>query len=249
MIADRVVKRHSEQLLSALIEVVHHARAHIIYTEGIEYVISAHHGEFRLQPGNFFEAHITAVRRVEFRLNMRVGEKHEIERAWCGSAAAAKDGSATVAPAVAIVLRKFLRSMVIVTLSFEWRFRPDVSTAAKRPFESSAEADRSVKVQCTRRPVKIALMEQSHEPASSAGSHLGSASGPPPVTAQDSAPPTGFRLGSIFGIPIYLHASWFIIFFLITLSLRTQFTSQHTDWSPAQHWALGIITSIFFSLP
>jgi Zn-dependent protease/predicted transcriptional regulator len=89
-------------------------------------------------------------------------------------------------------------------------------------------------------------MEHSNEPASTSGSHFGSASGPPPVTAQDSAPPTGFRLGSVFGIPIYLHASWFIIFFLITLSLRTQFTSQHTDWSPAQHWALGIITSIFF---
>ncbi len=59
-------------------------------------------------------------------------------------------------------------------------------------------------------------------------------------------PASGFRLGRIFGIPIYLHSSWFIIFALITLSLRTQFTSQHPGWSPAQHWALGIITSLLF---
>ncbi len=59
-------------------------------------------------------------------------------------------------------------------------------------------------------------------------------------------PASGFRLGRIFGIPIYLHSSWFIIFALITLSLRTQFISQHPSWSPAQHWALGIITSLLF---
>src|ERR1700757_1826446 len=57
---------------------------------------------------------------------------------------------------------------------------------------------------------------------------------------------TGVPLGSIFGIPLYLHSSWFIIFLLITLSLRTQFTSQHPGWSPAQHWMLGVITSLLF---
>src|SRR5271154_4336351 len=59
-------------------------------------------------------------------------------------------------------------------------------------------------------------------------------------------PSSGIRLGRIFGIPIFLHASWFIVFALITLSLRTQFTSQHPGWSPEQHWALGIITSALF---
>ena len=101
-------------------------------------------------------------------------------------------------------------------------------------------------VQCPERPVNIALMAQSQDPQPSQTSDLASAPGPPPVTAQDSAPATGFRIGRVFGIPIYLHASWFIIFFLITLSLRTQFTSQHANWSSAQHWALGIITSILF---
>ncbi len=57
---------------------------------------------------------------------------------------------------------------------------------------------------------------------------------------------SGLRIGRIFGIPIYLHASWFIIFFLITLTLRTQFTSDHPGWSSSQHWSLGIITSLLF---
>jgi len=57
---------------------------------------------------------------------------------------------------------------------------------------------------------------------------------------------SGIRLGRILGIPIYLHLSWFIIFLLITLSLRTQFTAQHPNWSPAQHWTLGIVTSVLF---
>jgi Zn-dependent protease/predicted transcriptional regulator len=89
-------------------------------------------------------------------------------------------------------------------------------------------------------------MEQSPERDRSGSSDLGAAPAPPPLTARDSAPPAGMRLGRVLGIPIYLHPSWFIIFFLITLSLRTQFTSQHANWSPTQHWALGIITSIFF---
>ncbi len=57
---------------------------------------------------------------------------------------------------------------------------------------------------------------------------------------------SGVPLGRVFGIPIYLHPSWFIIFALITVSLRTQFTSQHPHWTPAQHWMLGIVTSVLF---
>ncbi|MGH9771968.1 MAG: site-2 protease family protein [Candidatus Acidiferrales bacterium] len=57
---------------------------------------------------------------------------------------------------------------------------------------------------------------------------------------------SGIPIGRIFGIPIYLHPSWFIIFLLITVSLRTQFISQHPGWTPTQHWTLGIITSVLF---
>src|SRR6202034_4534197 len=87
------------------------------------------------------------------------------------SAASARDGRARMAPAVAIVLRKFLRSIVIFIYFF-----------------------RFVKVESGRRPVKTGLLEHSQQPASPSGSPLGSASGPTPVTAQDSAPPPGIRL-------------------------------------------------------
>jgi len=58
--------------------------------------------------------------------------------------------------------------------------------------------------------------------------------------------PSGIRLGCILGIPIYLHTSWFLIFLLITLSLATQFTSEHPGWTARQHWTLGIVTSLLF---
>lgn len=57
---------------------------------------------------------------------------------------------------------------------------------------------------------------------------------------------SGILLGRVLGIPIYLHASWFIIFALITLSLRTQFAAQHPHWTPPQSWTLGFITSVLF---
>jgi Zn-dependent protease/CBS domain-containing protein len=56
----------------------------------------------------------------------------------------------------------------------------------------------------------------------------------------------GIPLGRVFGIPLYLHPSWFIIFLLITVSLATQFTSQHPAWTSEQHWLLGIVTSFLF---
>ncbi len=58
--------------------------------------------------------------------------------------------------------------------------------------------------------------------------------------------PSGTRIGRILGIPIYLHASWFIIFALITFSLAKQFAYQHKHWSDAQHWAVGLLTSVLF---
>lgn len=57
---------------------------------------------------------------------------------------------------------------------------------------------------------------------------------------------SGILLGRVLGIPIYLHASWFIIFALITFSLRTQFAAQHPHWTPPQSWALGFVTSVLF---
>jgi Zn-dependent protease/predicted transcriptional regulator len=57
---------------------------------------------------------------------------------------------------------------------------------------------------------------------------------------------SGFRIGSILGIPIYLHASWLLIFGLITYTLGMQFTQEHPQWSPTQHWTVGVLTSVLF---
>ena len=57
---------------------------------------------------------------------------------------------------------------------------------------------------------------------------------------------SGIPLGRFFGIPVYLDASWFILFLLITVTLAIQFRSQHPHWTTAQHWVLGIATSLLF---
>ena len=56
----------------------------------------------------------------------------------------------------------------------------------------------------------------------------------------------GLRIGRILGIPIYVHPSWFIIFVLITSMLGMQFTAMHPQWKAAQHWTVGIATSLLF---
>jgi Zn-dependent protease len=55
---------------------------------------------------------------------------------------------------------------------------------------------------------------------------------------------TGFRIARILGIPIYLDASWLLIFGLITYKLAMDFRQLHPQWSPTQHWAVGILASL-----
>jgi Zn-dependent protease/predicted transcriptional regulator len=59
-------------------------------------------------------------------------------------------------------------------------------------------------------------------------------------------PGSSLRLGRILGVPIYVHASWIIIFVLITMSLGAQFTQQHPQWTTTQHWSVGVLTSLLF---
>ena len=57
---------------------------------------------------------------------------------------------------------------------------------------------------------------------------------------------TGFRIARILGIPIYLDASWLLIFGLITYLLAMLFRELHPQWTSTQHWTLGILTSVLF---
>lgn len=61
---------------------------------------------------------------------------------------------------------------------------------------------------------------------------------------QQRAP--GVQIGHIFGIPIYLHPSWLIIFALITLFIGMQFGAQHPHWPVDERWGLGLATSLLF---
>jgi Zn-dependent protease/predicted transcriptional regulator len=54
------------------------------------------------------------------------------------------------------------------------------------------------------------------------------------------------RIGKILGIPIYLHSTWVIIFAAITYSFSDQFQHAYPKWPPAQHWAIGVLTSVLF---
>ncbi len=55
------------------------------------------------------------------------------------------------------------------------------------------------------------------------------------------------RLGRIFGIPIGLHSSWFLIFGLVTWSLAAgYFPPEYPNLPRVAYWVLGGVTSILF---
>lgn len=56
----------------------------------------------------------------------------------------------------------------------------------------------------------------------------------------------GMYIGRIFGIPIYLHSTWVIIFAAITYSLEEQFAHDHPGWTPEQQWGVALVTSALF---
>jgi Zn-dependent protease/predicted transcriptional regulator len=57
---------------------------------------------------------------------------------------------------------------------------------------------------------------------------------------------TDIKLGRVFGIEIGLHYSWFLIAFLIVLSVAGEFTAAHKGWSQTMIWSLSIVTALLF---
>jgi Zn-dependent protease len=58
---------------------------------------------------------------------------------------------------------------------------------------------------------------------------------------------SSLRLGKLFGIPVGVHYTWFIIFGLVTLSLATgYFPSRYADWGLAGYVGIGLLTSLLF---
>lgn len=55
------------------------------------------------------------------------------------------------------------------------------------------------------------------------------------------------KLVRVWGIPIGLHASWFLVFALVTWSLATgYFPAEYPNLSLPSHWLLGALTSVLF---
>ncbi len=56
----------------------------------------------------------------------------------------------------------------------------------------------------------------------------------------------GLKVATIFGIPIYLHSSWFVIFVVYTLLLTTRSAMASPDWTQVQQWTMALATSVLF---
>jgi len=55
-----------------------------------------------------------------------------------------------------------------------------------------------------------------------------------------------FRLGSIFGVTIAVHFTWFVIFALITFSMAGTFAASFPGLPPAAHFSIGVAASLLF---
>jgi Zn-dependent protease len=54
------------------------------------------------------------------------------------------------------------------------------------------------------------------------------------------------RLGRWFGVPVGLHYSWFVIAWLITLSLTDRFAALNPSWPAATIWTMAVATAGLF---
>ncbi|MEM5773418.1 MAG: site-2 protease family protein [Anaerolineaceae bacterium] len=58
----------------------------------------------------------------------------------------------------------------------------------------------------------------------------------------------GISIGKVWGIPLRLHISWFIIFFLVAWSLAVGYLPSETPGlSRTMYWILGVTTSLLFA--
>ena len=54
------------------------------------------------------------------------------------------------------------------------------------------------------------------------------------------------RLGKIFGIPVGINSSWFLVIVLITFLLHSQFSLEFPRWNAGQTWVLAGMTGLLF---
>ncbi len=54
----------------------------------------------------------------------------------------------------------------------------------------------------------------------------------------------GWRIGSVFGIPLWVHPSWLAIVALVTVSNALDWGMTHPQWSASLTWPLGLVSAI-----
>ena len=58
-----------------------------------------------------------------------------------------------------------------------------------------------------------------------------------------------WKIGRVLGIPIHLHASWFVVFFFVTWSLATGYLPETLPGlSPVRYWGMGGIAALLLFL-
>src|SRR6202158_1076277 len=56
----------------------------------------------------------------------------------------------------------------------------------------------------------------------------------------------GIQIGKIYGIPIFLHPSWFFVFGLIAFSFVSKYEALNLNIPESRLWGLGLMTSVLF---
>jgi len=58
---------------------------------------------------------------------------------------------------------------------------------------------------------------------------------------------SSITIGNILGIPLRIHSSWFLILFLVIISLASgYFPSEYPNWEASTYWIIGVITTLLF---
>jgi len=58
-----------------------------------------------------------------------------------------------------------------------------------------------------------------------------------------------WQIGQALGIPIRVHASWFLVFFLVTWTLATDYLPDSLPgFSPERYWVMGGMAAVLLFL-
>src|SRR5438445_12081608 len=60
--------------------------------------------------------------------------------------------------------------------------------------------------------------------------------------------PGSIRVARLLGIDVRIHFSWFLIFFIVALSLDGSFASEYATWSHTKSFVIAVIAAVLFFL-